>query len=116
VTETRTDWDRLHSNWVAAGFDPARFWNITPREVEREMTAARKRREIEADERMSLAWYIAAFTRVEAKKFPKLKDVIGKRARQSQPSEPQSPDVQLANMKAMFLAFGGDPEDLKTIQ
>lgn len=104
----------MHSQWVTAGFDAARFWNITPREIDREMRAAMKRREIEADERMSMAWHIAAFTRVDHKKFPKLKDVLGRVSRGT--PKPQSPDVQLANMKAMFLAFGGNPEDLKTLQ
>ena len=99
---------------MTAGFDPARFWTITPREVERELRAAHRRREIEADERLSLAWHVEAFART--KKLPKLQDIIGKSSRQRHPSRPQSPDEQLANMKAIFLAFGGNPEDLKTLQ
>ena len=97
---------------MTAGFDPARFWNITPREIDRELRAAHKRREIEADERIALAWHIEAFART--KKLPKLQDIIGKGSRRK--SGRQSPDVQLANMKALFLAFGGNPEDLKTLQ
>lgn len=99
---------------MTAGFDPARFWTITPREVDRELRAAHRRREIDADERMSLAWHVEAFART--KKLPKLQDIIGKKSRQRQRSGPQSPDEQLANMKTLFIAWGGDKEDLKTLQ
>jgi hypothetical protein len=78
------------------------------------MRAAEMRREMAADERTALAWHIEAFART--KKLPKLQDVIGKKSRQRKPSGPQSLDEQLANMKTLFLAFGGNPEELKTLQ
>lgn len=79
------------------------------------MKAAAMRRELEMDERMSLAWHIEAFART--KKLPKLKDIIGKASRKpAKPKAPQGPDEQFVNMKAIFLAFGGDPEVLKTLQ
>jgi hypothetical protein len=59
---------------VAAGFEAGRFWQITPKEFDREMRGARKRLEREADERMSLAWHIVALDRV--KKLPKLDTLL----------------------------------------
>lgn len=102
----------MHSNWVAAGFDPARFWAITPKEVNRELHGALRRREREADERMSLAWHVVALDRT--KKLPKLETLLsggGKR----QPAQ-QTPEQHLIAMKSIFLAFGGDPDELRTVQ
>jgi hypothetical protein len=98
--------------WVEAGFDPARFWMITPKEFDREMRGARKRLEREADERMSLAWHIVALDRT--KKLPKLETLLISTRRPA--GRRQSPEEHLIAMKSIFLAFGGDPEELKTIQ
>lgn len=97
---------------MAAGFDAGRFWQITPKEIDREMRGFRLRLEREADERMSLAWHVVALDRT--KKLPKLDTLLisGKRPR----GRRQTPDEQLLAMKSIFLAFGGDPEELKTIQ
>ena len=102
----------MHLNWVAAGLEPERFWQITPSEVDREMRGTRKRIEREADERMSLAWHIVALDRT--KKLPKLETLLiggkpGNRRRQSS-------DEHLVAMKSIFLAFGGNPEELRTLQ
>ena len=98
----------MHTAWVASGFDPARFWAITPKEVDREMLGAMRSREREADERTALAWYIVALDRT--KKLPKLETLptskTGGRQR-------QTPEQHLVAMKSIFLAFGGDPEELK---
>lgn len=76
------------------------------------MRGARKRLEREADERMSLAWHIAALDRT--KKLPKLNTLFfgGKSPR----GKAQTPEEQIIAMKTIFLAFGGDPAELKTIQ
>lgn len=97
---------------MALGFDPERFWQITLLEVDREMRGARKRLEREADERMSLAWHIVALDRT--KKLPKLETLLisGKPPR----GKAQTPEEHLVAMKTIFLAFGGDPAELKTIQ
>jgi hypothetical protein len=96
---------------VAAGFEPERFWHITPSEVDREMRGARQRLEREANERMSLAWHIVALDRT--KKLPKLETLlIGSRGR----GRAQTPEEHLIAMKSIFLAFGGTLEELKTIQ
>lgn len=97
---------------MEVGLDPGRFWHLTPKEVAREMAAVIKRLSREQNERAWLAWHIAALGRV--KKLPKLKDLMTAKAT-PKPSKPQSPDVQLAMMKSMFLAFGGDPADLEKV-
>jgi hypothetical protein len=103
----------LHIAWVSLGFDPERFWQITLREVDREMRGARKRLEREADERMSLAWHIVALDRT--KKLPKLETLlIGNKGTRN--SRRQTPEEHLVAMKSIFLAFGGNPEELKTLQ
>lgn len=93
------------------GLDPARFWALTMREVDREMNAAVKRREREGDERMYLAWHIVALDRT--KKLPKLESLLSNGRRSSRPQTPEEHELAL---KAIFLAFGGDPEDLRTLQ
>lgn len=101
----------MHTAWVASGFDPARFWVITPKEVDREMLAALRSREREADERIALAWYIVALDRT--KKLPKLEALLPSRNSNRQR---QTPEQHLVAMKSIFLAFGGDPAELKTLQ
>lgn len=95
---------------MATGFEAARFWKITPKEVEREMHGAGLRREREHNERAWLAWHIVALDRT--KKLPKLETLLisGKQAR------PQTPEEHELALKAIFLAFGGDPKDLRTLQ
>lgn len=101
----------MHTAWVAAGFDPARFWEITLREADREMRGAMRRQEREANERMSLAWHTVALDRT--KTLPKLDTLMirsGTRGRK------KSPEEMLLAMKSIFLAFGGDPEELRKTQ
>lgn len=76
------------------------------------MLGARKRIEREADERMSLAWHIVALDRT--KKLPKLESLLISNRRPV--GRRQTPDEHLVAMKSIFLAFGGDPEELKTLQ
>lgn len=95
---------------MEAGNDPARFWVITPREVDREMLGVRHRLEREANERLSLAWHIVALDR--ARKLPKLEALLV-RPGQRRPHRKQTSEDHLVAMKTIFIAFGGDPAELK---
>lgn len=75
------------------------------------MRGALRRREQEADERMSLAWHTVAFDR--CRKLPKLETLLISRRKSFRR---QTPEEHLIAMKTIFLAFGGDPEDLRTLQ
>lgn len=76
------------------------------------MRGARMRLEREANERMSLAWHIVALDRT--KKLPKLETLlISDKTRRGRA---QTPEEHLIAMKTIFLAFGGDITELKTIQ
>lgn len=95
---------------MEAGNDPARFWTLTPREVDRILQGVRNRLEREANERMSLAWHIVALDR--ARKLPKLETLLttgGQRRLQRK----QTPEEHIVAMKTIFIAFGGDPAELK---
>lgn len=97
----------MHAAWIAADLDPARFWDITMREAEREMQAATRRAERDADERTWLAWHIVALDRT--KKLPKLETLLRRNGR---PRRRQTEEEKLFAMKSIFLAFGGDPKEL----
>ncbi|WP_353472323.1 hypothetical protein PVT71_13610 [Salipiger sp. H15] len=63
---------------VAAGFDPAAFWSLTPRLYLAQMRGARRR--LEAEEMLSVqqAWLTATLMR--AKKIPDLKKLLRRRS------------------------------------
>jgi hypothetical protein len=84
---------------------------LTPREISRETNGQVERLGREQNDREWLAWHIAALQR--AKKFPKFTQFMTPARRSSAASKPQSPDMQLANMKAIYIAFGGDPQALE---
>lgn len=92
------------------GLDPGRFWSLTPREISREFMAREKAVARATAENAWLAWHVAALTR--AKKLPPLKKMIDGLTRPNRANR-QSPEIQLAMMKSMFLAFGGDPQQLR---
>jgi hypothetical protein len=92
---------------VSAGFQPSRFWEITPREAEREYKGLAKTREREANERLWLAWHTVALDRTD--KLPKLETLLIK---SSEPKRRQTGEEMLLAMKSIFLAFGGDPAEL----
>jgi hypothetical protein len=94
---------------MASGHDPARFWDLTMREVDREFRATAKIRERETNERLWLAWHIVALDRTE--KLPKLETLMIK---SGAPKPKLAGDQMLFAMKSIFLAFGGDPADLRT--
>lgn len=67
----------MHSAYIEAGFDPARFWEISPRETAREIQAATARLKREHKMRAWAVWHIAALSRVE--EMPTLQKLIGER-------------------------------------
>lgn len=101
----------MHSAWIALGLEPDRFWQLTPREISRETRARIKCLDREQAERAWLAWHIAALPM--AKKFPDLKTFMAVKDAPRKKSKSQSPEEQWANMKAIFLAFGGSPQELE---
>ena len=90
------------------GMDPARFWQITMREVDRELNGAKKRINREQDMQMSAAWHTAAFQRVD--KLPSLSEVLSK---PETSGRKQSPEEMFMAMKGIFLAHGGSADDLR---
>ena len=94
---------------MASGHDPARFWGLTMREVERELRGTARIRERETNERIWLAWHTVALDRTE--KLPKLETLMIK---SSEPKPKLAGDQILFAMKSIFLSFGGDPADLRT--
>lgn len=97
----------MHLSWVASGLSPARFWEITPKEVDREYRGLAKIRERETNERLWLAWHTVALDRTD--KLPKLESLMIK---SDQPKPRQTGDEMLLAMKSIFLAYGGDPKEL----
>lgn len=79
---------------MSAGFDPARFWDLTFSELDLIFEAAGKRAIRERNERAWSVWHIAAFQRV--KKLPRLQSVMIN----DKPPEPVSWEVQLAAWQA----------------
>lgn len=100
------------------GGDPARFWTLTPAVAFREMMALTDRRKEAYRLAGWQAWHNALWQRINAKKFPDLAKVMDASPRKASPGhrDTQNPDIMFANMKAIYLAFGGDPETLKTLQ
>lgn len=96
----------MHIAYIAHGFDPDGFWRLAPREVKARCEGARKRLEAESDNRISLAWHTAAFSR--QKKLPDLKKILER----SNPKKKQTPEEQALALDMLFLAWGGDPKDL----
>lgn len=72
------------------------------------MRGAIRRQEREANERMSLAWHIVALDRT--KTLPKLETLL---IRPGKAGQKKSPEELLLAMKSIFLAFGGDPKELR---
>lgn len=59
---------------MQAGFDPAAFWPLTPREINNIMRAVRARARQDHNDRAWQAWTAAALTRAE--KLPKLAKLL----------------------------------------
>jgi hypothetical protein len=81
----------LLSTWVDAGQSPDTFWRRTLREIRAVLEGVGNRMRREHDERMSLAWHVAALTR--ATKMPKLRELMIGPQREARP---QTMDEQKA--------------------
>ena len=89
---------------MAAGFDPAAFWCITPRLYDLHMRGALKRLEREAETINRHAYNSAALSAGAMKgKLPKYEQVFRAPIK---PGAAQSADVLEANLRAMARAWG----------
>lgn len=95
------------------GGDPDRFWRLTPRETQREFEAMGRKAENEHRARAWLAWNTA--TMPNWRKIPSLADFLQIKKSAPRIAPRQSADVQLAQMKAIHVAFGGNPDDFKKV-
>lgn len=99
-------------DYVAAGFDPLAFWQITPRLYDLHMQGAIKRieREIEAQNRH--AYHAAALTgSAMAGQLPEFEKVF--RPRGVRPMQPQSLAALEANIMAIGISLGAVPIGLQ---
>lgn len=60
-----TRWIDLAPDWIEAGYNYELFWRSTPRQIERHLIAAKKRREREAEQRRADLWLMAALVRAD---------------------------------------------------
>ncbi len=86
--------------YVSAGFDPAAFWELSPRLYLIQMQGARKRLEAEHENRAWLAWHVEALRRCE--KMPDLQKFVAGKAAQP---KTQSPEVLQAMCNALATAW-----------
>jgi len=95
---------------MGLSFPPDRFWQITPRELSRELKAHAVARQRAQNDNAWLAWHIAALTRIEGKRFPKLSALQVKAFKEK---TRQSQEEIAHNLKMVFLAFNPTPEELE---
>jgi hypothetical protein len=100
----------LHRVYVSHGLDPDGFWRITPREMVARLEGARRRLAVEQDGRSWLAWHVAALSRQ-----PKLPD-LGSMFEHQKKQAPQTAEQQEIGLDQLFLAWGGDPEQLARVR
>lgn len=68
------------------------------------------------NEQRARAWHAyVSGTIAHWKKVPTLAEFMQIKKAAPRTTRRQSPEVQLAQMKAAFIAFGGDPDDLKKV-
>lgn len=95
---------------MGLSLDPDRFWRVTPKQIALEFKALAIAHTRERNNQAWLAWHIAALSRTNSKKFPKLSslqvDHLRERQRQSQ-------EELVDSIKLVFLASGGDAADLE---
>ena len=71
------------AGYVAAGFEPAAFWKLTPRLYQVHMRGAHERMQREHDARVWLAWHTAFLP--QAKRKPRYEDLLSKKPAARQP-------------------------------
>jgi len=87
--------------YVAAGFDPAAFWSLTPRLYFVQMQGARDRLQREQRDRSWLAWHVAALMRAD--QIPDFTQFV-----EGVATKPQTPEMQKAMVLALARAWGAD--------
>lgn len=87
--------------YIAAGFDPAQFWGLTPRLYLAQMRGALERLEQEQKAREWTVWHTAALVRAE--QLPDFANFSGGRVSQA---KPQTPKEVLAMGEALARAWG----------
>lgn len=91
-------------DYVAAGFDPAAFWGLTPRLFDLHMQGAIKRFEREAEGSNRQTYNAAALTGAAmGGKLPKFEKVFRPRIK---PGAAQPAEVLEANLRALARAWG----------
>jgi hypothetical protein len=84
--------------WVEAGFQPDAFWPQSPRTFQLSMRGVRKRLFSQAENDLSLAWHVGAFSGAAgAGKLKPLRHYIKKPPRKMNPKE------MLANMQMLAM-------------
>lgn len=74
---------------MKCGYDPESFWDQTSRSLFLAFEAFEERREIERKDRMSHAWHVAVWSRVDPKKFPTHDRVVQRKNRRAMTPEQQ---------------------------
>ena len=93
-------------DYVAAGFDPAQFWTITPRMYDLHMQGAVRRIERDIEISNRLAYNTAALTGgAMAGKLETFDKIFGRKIRAV---APQSAEILEANLRALAVAWGAD--------
>jgi len=95
---------------VAHGLEPEVFWHITPREMVARLEGARRRLSAEQDGRAWHAWHVAALLR--AQKLPDLGSMFTQQKNQG----PQTAEEIEITADQLFLAWGGDPDQLARVR
>lgn len=91
----------LLENYVAAGFDPAAFWGLSPRLYVAHMAGAQRRAEMAHNDAMRLAYTTAVLTRV--KTMPKLEKLMVRKVKHQRR---QSREELQAMCNALAIAWG----------
>ena len=93
------------TRWTAEGLDPEAFWRQTPRTFVAIMKGRAEAARASYNERMGLAWHIAALSLSDPKKFPKLGDLLIEH--EDQTRRGQTPGEMLAAMQNWVVATRG---------
>lgn len=96
--------ESLFEAHVAAGFDPAAFWDLSLREYGAAMRGARARMQAEHDARAWLAWHVEALRRCRS--LPSFRSFLGGR---TGPEAPQPPEEMQAMFDTVAAAWAGGP-------
>lgn len=59
-TEQGWEWEKLVIEFISLGYTEALFWSLTPRQINAHLRAVERRLRREHNERMTLAFYVAA--------------------------------------------------------